>query len=390
MSKEKGSHRPLRRGYTTGACAAAAAKAAALAMISGVPIYRVQITLPAGTPLVLAVKTLQQDERSASCSVTKDAGDDPDVTHGAEMVAHIGRDAGEVDANTIEIRIRGGKGVGRVTKPGLPVAVGEWAVNPVPRSMIDREVREVLRHFGKRTRGRVFNVTLEVPEGEALAPRTLNPRLGIIGGISILGTTGIVEPISAKAWEDTVAVQINVAAACGNTAVVLTPGRSSEKAAQELFPDLPEEAFVQMGDFVASSLRISREKGMQEVIIVAMPGKMSKIAMGYGDTHYRASEMRFDDMARWARELDMKEEIAGRIARANTAREIWEFLPGGSPLYPEICRRARLACEGHTGAGITVRTVMIGYEGAVLGRAGVWGIENPKTSNHGGYRDNKR
>jgi cobalt-precorrin-5B (C1)-methyltransferase len=366
MTDDESTGQPLRQGYTTGACAAAAAKGAALAIMSGVPIYRVEILLPAGIPLVLPIDTLAQGETSASCSVIKDAGDDPDVTHKAEIVAHIQEVEEDVDEKEIKLAIVSGQGVGKVTKPGLPVAVGQAAINPVPMSMIQNEVREVLRHFGKKTRGKGFQVTIEVPKGEELALKTLNPRLGILGGISILGTTGIVEPISTSAWKETVAAQIDVALACGNKKVVLTPGRSSEKAAEELLPDLPEEAFVQMGDFVGASLGLCVEKGVEEVVVVAMPGKMSKIAMGYEDTHYKASKMRFDELGSWARDLGVDADLVERISGANTAREIWEFLPADAPLYDEICRRAKESCETFGGGKLKIETLLVGYDGGKI------------------------
>ncbi|PIW84904.1 MAG: cobalt-precorrin-5B (C(1))-methyltransferase [Nitrospirae bacterium CG_4_8_14_3_um_filter_50_41] len=366
MKNDEVSDRPLRKGYTTGACAAAAAKSAALVLVTGVPVYRIEIDLPAGGSVVLPVKTLRCDDLTASCSVVKDAGDDPDVTHGAEIMARVRKAPGEADQKGYELTIAGGEGVGRVTKPGLPIAVGEWAINPVPRSMIANEVTQVLRHFSKKCQGVRFEVTIEVPEGKNLAEKTLNPRLGILGGISILGTTGIVEPLSHKAWEETIAAQIQVAVACGNQAVVLTPGRSSEKAAEALLPGLPSEAFVQMGDFVGASLRLCSDQGVSEVTVVAMPGKMSKIAMGYEDTHYKASELRFDVLGSWAVGLGMDEGSVQRVIHANTSREIWEILPEDSPLYNEICRRARESCESLSSGKVRVKTVLIGYDGKVL------------------------
>jgi cobalt-precorrin-5B (C1)-methyltransferase len=363
---EETSPKNLRRGFTTGTCAAAAAKGATLALATGVVIHRIGITLPDGTPVVLPTKLRSRDEEAAVCSVVKDAGDDPDVTNGAEIVARVIKSSAARKKEGFDILIRGGEGVGRVTKPGLPVAVGEWAINPVPRSMIDCEVKDVLVNFPKVSDGMSFEVVIEVPEGKSLAGKTLNPRLGILGGISILGTTGIVEPISTKAWEDTVAVQIDVARACGSDTVVLTPGRSSEKVAERLFPDLSEEAFIQMGDFVASSLRRCGEKGIQRVIVVAMPGKMAKIAMGFSETHHRASELNFGDLAVWADASGMDRETARRIRGANTVREIAEFLPGDAPLYNELLRRAKHHCETHGEGKIKVDVVLIGYDGEVL------------------------
>ncbi len=356
----------LRRGYTTGSCAAAAAKGAALSLMTGVEIHRIGITLPGGVPVVLPAKLLSRTEDSAACAVIKDAGDDPDVTNGATIAGRVTMRPAEEKKDGFELTIRGGEGVGRVTKPGLPVAVGEWAINPIPRSMIEYEVKDVLVNFARMSDGKVFEVTIEVPDGEVLAEKTLNPRLGIVGGISILGTTGIVEPISTRAWEDTVAVQINVARACGCETVVLTPGRSSEKAAEGFFPELPEEAFIQMGDFVGSSLKGCAAKGVQKVIVVAMPGKMVKIAMGFPETHYRSSELDFDEFARWAEALGMEEEIVRKIRVANTVREVAGFLSHDAPLFGEILRRAVVSLKKYGGEAVEVEAILIGYDGKLL------------------------
>ncbi len=368
MGQETNGKRDLRRGYTTGTCAAAAAKGAVLAMMLDVPIHRIGIFLPRGEPIQLPVRLLEQGESASACSVIKDAGDDPDVTNGAEIIARVRKIPLEGKGGEYELSIRGGKGVGRVTKPGLPVDVGGWAINPVPMSMIRTEVLDVLINFERKSRGAGFEVVIEVPEGEELAPRTLNPRLGVIGGISILGTTGIVEPISTRAWEDTVAVQIDVAVACGVRTVVLTPGRSSERVAESLLPVLPEEAFVQMGDFVGSSLRACGKRGVERVVVVAMPGKMSKIALQYENTNYKHSELKLDRLAAWAERLGMSEPDVTAIRKANTVRRIWQVLAGDTPFYSELCRRARDFCERIGGGKFRVETILIGYDGKVLAR----------------------
>jgi len=366
MMKDRESKKELRRGYTTGSCAAAAAKGAALALMTGVEIHRIGITLPGGIPVVLPAKLLSRTEATAVCAVVKDAGDDPDVTNGAAIVAKITMRAAGEKTEGFDLTLRGGEGVGKVTKPGLPVTVGDSAINPVPRSMIEDEVKDVLINFARISDGKAFEVTIEVPEGKKLAPKTLNPRLGIVDGISILGTTGIVEPISTKAWEDTVAVQIDVARACGCETVVFTPGRSSEKAAERFHPELPEEAFIQMGDYVGSSLKGCAAKGAKKVIVVAMPGKMVKIAMGFPETHYRASELDFNAFASWAEALGMEDAIVSKIRAANTVREVTEFLPEGSPLYREILHRAVESLKKHSEGKVEVEAVLVDYHGELL------------------------
>jgi cobalt-precorrin-5B (C1)-methyltransferase len=251
MAREGG--KELRYGYTTGACAAAAAKGAAL-MLRDQKLYdEIEISLPDGTPVRFRLQGQKLTRTGATCYVVKDAGDDPDVTNGAEIHADI-----DVDFFTPHRMIlQGGAGVGRVTKPGLAIKVGEWAINPVPASMIMEGVKEVL---ALRCVPATFTITISVPNGEELARKTLNERLGILGGLSILGTTGIVKPLSSRAWTDTIDCAIDVAKASGAVVTVLSTGRTSELAAQkylasgELSPmlgKLPDEAFVMMGDHVA-------------------------------------------------------------------------------------------------------------------------------------------
>ncbi|HSC70272.1 MAG TPA: cobalt-precorrin-5B (C(1))-methyltransferase CbiD, partial [Candidatus Methylomirabilis sp.] len=214
------SGRHLRHGYTTGACAAAAAKGAALILRDQKMVDEVEINLPAGWPAVFRLHGQRLVGNTASCYVIKDAGDDPDVTNGAEIHVSIAVEF----FTSHRIVLQGGDGVGRVTKPGLAVPVGEWAINPVPRQMILEGVKEVL---AVRCIPATFTVTVSIPNGEELAKKTLNERLGIVGGLSILGTTGIVKPVSTKAWTDTIDAAIDVALACGSRTVVLSTGRTS-------------------------------------------------------------------------------------------------------------------------------------------------------------------
>ncbi|MFH1003716.1 MAG: cobalt-precorrin-5B (C(1))-methyltransferase, partial [Chloroflexota bacterium] len=266
--------RKQRSGYTTGACAAAAAKAAVLAWLGQQPVARVTISLPqnGGTRASFPVARCTFSQTEASCSVIKDAGDDPDVTDKAEIRATVS--AGDRPG----IEITGGEGVGRVTKPGLEIAVGRPAINPVPREMIIASVREAAGDYLK-TGG--IRVTISVPEGEALAKRTLNRRLGIVGGISILGTTGIVIPYSAEAYTACISQSLDVAVAAGCREAVLTTGRRSEKFAQAALPWLAEEAFIQAGDFIGHALEECAKRPLAKVTVWGMVGKMSKLAAGH-------------------------------------------------------------------------------------------------------------
>ncbi len=259
--------RRLRWGYTTGTCAAAAAKAAVLLLL-GEHVSAVEIALPDGSRHRLPVYRLRREGDQATASVIKDAGDDPDVTNRAEIVATVRRIPGSAG----EVVLRGGPGVGVVTKPGLPVPVGEAAINPVPRRMIKEAVQEALA--GKDW---ALEVVISVPRGEELARQTLNPRLGIKGGISILGTTGLVKPLSAEAWTATITSALKVARAVGLTEVVLSTGRTSEKAHQEAYA-FPEEAYILMGDFVEFALRETQRLGFSGLHLVAQWAKLLKIA----------------------------------------------------------------------------------------------------------------
>jgi cobalt-precorrin-5B (C1)-methyltransferase len=246
MTARQGQGQPLRWGYTTGACAAAAAKAATIALLWQRTVEQVEVTLPHnGKTASFRVGKCVFSDIQASSSVIKDAGDDPDVTHGAEIWATVSW------KREPDIDICGGEGVGVVTKPGLEIPVGRPAINPMPWQMIACSVGEAA---GSRLDATGIRVTISVPKGEALAKRTLNPRLGIVGGISILGTTGMVIPYSVEAYTACISQALDVAAAAGGGEVVLTTGRRSEKFAQRELTTLAEEGFIQAGDFIGYSL----------------------------------------------------------------------------------------------------------------------------------------
>ena len=376
---QRGPSTTLRTGFTTGACAAAAAKGAALMLAHQTLVHEVTLDLPAGISAIFLLQGQEFTSDAASCHVIKDAGDDPDVTNGAEVHARVaftpiplaGEEWGASEAavgNTKEIcnlppvltlprqrrdiLITGGPGIGRVTKPGLAVSPGEWAINPVPRRMIEEAAQGVLPH-------QQLHVEISIPDGEVRAKKTLNTRLGIIGGLSILGTTGIVRPISTKAWTDTIDAALDVARACGSPTVILSTGRTSELAAQryqgllltltrgdmvegevatkgklDSIPSqtaprqarrdlsLPEEAFIMMGDHVAYTLRSCSERGFLRPIIACQFAKLLKIACGHENTHAAASELDLSMLLRWATAEQVAIDIINVIGKANTAREI--------------------------------------------------------------------
>lgn len=301
-----------------------------LLLITGERLPAVEIDLPAGFRHTFELTGWQSGGLdSASCATVKDAGDDPDATHRAWIEAAVSwrKQPG--------VEIDGGRGVGRVTKPGLPMPVGEAAINPVPRQMIQQAVSEVLEEHGA---ARGLKVVISVPEGESIAQRTLNPRLGIVGGISILGTRGVVTPFSTEAYKASVVQAISVAAAAGNRQIVLTTGGSSEKYAIAMFPELPEEAFVQMGEYVGFSLEHAKAYGLRKVTLVGMAGKFSKVAQGAMLIHSRNAPVDFGFLAAVAREAGAEEKQIREIAGANTASQVVDLMTeAGNTVFLRSC-----------------------------------------------------
>jgi cobalt-precorrin-5B (C1)-methyltransferase len=324
----------LRTGWTTGTCASAAAKAATTALDTGEIQYAVEVGLPGGQRVRFPVEecTLSESPNQATAVVVKDAGDDPDVTHGARLTATV-RWRAEPG-----IELDGGVGVGVVTKPGLGLELGGPAINPVPRAMITQAVGEAvdLARCG-------VTVIISVPDGERMARKTTNARLGIIGGISILGTTGIVRPFSTASWRASVEQAISVLAAQGEDTVVLCTGGRTEKGAMKLLPHLPEVCFVEVGDFTGAALRKAVEHRLGHVVFAGMAGKLTKLAAGVLMTHYTRSKVDLALLEDVTRAAGGPEGLAGQVAAANTARhaaELWEqagLLPEAGR---ELCARA--------------------------------------------------
>ena len=328
----------LRSGYTTGACAAAAAKAAIIIARDGIVPQTVEIPFPDGSSHSFAVHDARSKRGVGFASVIKDAGDDPDVTNKAEIRAEVrlGGSIDEKDCLVLDnIRLRAGIGIGRVTKPGLAVAVGEPAINPVPRQMICEAVRQVEER-------RLVEVIISVPQGEKLAEKTLNHRLGIVGGLSILGTTGIVRPLSAKAWTATIEASLNVAWETGLREIVLSTGRTSEKGAQSML-QLPVEAYAMMGDYLEFSLRKAGEKGFATIHLVGMWAKIMKAAMQIPQTHVRHGALEPRDGAALLQKCGAEGELADKLNNSNTAREMYGHLldAGRTDIVRSICLKAR-------------------------------------------------
>ena len=354
----------LRTGFTTGACAAAAAKAAARCLVAGAPLAEIETTLPNRQRVTFALARCERDGARALCSIIKDGGDDPDCTHGAELVAEV-----ELRAEA-GVEIRGGAGVATVTKPGLGLEVGGAAINPVPRRNITEMVEQEL--VPSAFRGAV--VTISVPGGEEIAKQTTNARLGLLGGISILGTTGIVRPYSTAAFKASVAQEIDVAATAGLTALVLTTGGKSEQYAKALHPELDAQssgqAFVQVGDFIGVGVKQCARRGVTRVIVVGMMGKLSKMAAGKLQTHVAGSEVDVGFLAELAVVRGADAELAAAIRTANTARHVLELCreAGVVGITSEICERVAGHLGHHAGKGVAVEVYLVDFGGALLGR----------------------
>ncbi len=351
----------LRTGYTTGTCATAATKAALIAMITKTPTKEVVVTLPKGNTMTLAIKECKFNGNSVQCVVIKDAGDDPDVTNGAEIVSTV-----TLTDNVGIIDIDGGKGVGRVTKPGIGLDIGKPAINPTPMKMIKNVVNEVAND---QLRSNGVKVVISVPAGEELAKLTDNPRLGIIGGISILGTSGIVIPYSTGSFTASIRQGLDVAKAMGHDTVVLTTGGRSDDFAKELLK-FPEHCFVQMGDFAAYSVRQAAMKGMKKVIIAGFIGKLSKIAMGVKQTHVKGSHVDMDFLASVAREHGANDELVNEIKKANTARHVSEIVMAHklAGYFDVLCEKVCGVMKEHTKGQVEIECVMFDFDSKVIGR----------------------
>jgi cobalt-precorrin-5B (C1)-methyltransferase len=356
--------RPLRRGWTTGACATAAAKAAYAALLTGAFPDPVEIALPSGQRVAFVLATAALKDGAATAGVVKDAGDDPDVTHGALVLATVRKDAAGSG-----VTFKAGPGVGTVTLPGLPVLPGEPAINPVPREMMREAIAEVARAHGGS--GDVA-IEIAIPHGEELAAKTLNARLGILGGLSILGTTGVVVPYSCAAWIATIHQGIDVARATGVAHVAGATGRTSEAAVKTLY-GLADAAMIDMGDFVGGMLKYLRKHPVPRVTIAGGVAKITKLAQGLLDLHSARGRVALSALADVAREAGASTELAERIAQANTTAEAFAIAREDRvALGDEIARRAAAVAAGVlAGSDIALDVVIFDRDGALVGRSPV-------------------
>src|ERR687887_323512 len=333
--EEKRRRGTLKTGYTTGTSATAATKAALLALISGKAVDNIFVSLPKGGTANLKIAwTKIEGNGSSTSAVIKNAGDDPDITHGAEICSIV-----SFSDQVGKVVIDGGIGVGRVTKPGLGLEIGKAAINQTPTKMIEQAVREVA---AKKLNDNGISVIISVPKGEEIAKKTDKPRLGIIGGISILGTSGIVLPYSTASFAASIRQSLDVAIAMGTDIVVLTTGGRSEDFAKELFgKSLPDHSFVQMGDFAGYAIRQCINKKICKAIIAGFIGKLTKIAMGIKQTHVRGSHVNMEFMAKVATECNSNSAVIEEIKKANSARHVSEIINKNniSGFFDILCKK---------------------------------------------------
>ncbi|MCX6130323.1 MAG: cobalt-precorrin-5B (C(1))-methyltransferase [Proteobacteria bacterium] len=350
----------LRSGFTTGACAAAAAKAASRFFITGSQQDAVESILPNRQKVRFALARCHWDGEFALSSIIKDGGDDPDCTHGAEIIARVRL------RQQSGLKIYGGQGIAMVTKPGLGLEVGSSAINPVPRlniaEMVNLEIADSMYHGA--------DIEISCPDGEERAKKTLNARLGLLGGISILGTTGIVLPYSTAAFIASIVQAIQLAEVEGSPALVFTTGGRSEQYAMKLLPHLTESSFIQVGDYVGIALRNAVRCAFKEVYIVGMMGKLSKMADGRMMTHASASEVNMELLASIAEKHGCASNILAEIRSANTARHVLEICQanGLGNMPSMICDLTRKVCERFAREKLAVQITMVDFDGKVLGQ----------------------
>ena len=346
----------LKSGITTGTCAAAAAKAAVLAWQGFLPAS-VEIETPQGKILNVPVDFAERSETAGKACIIKDAGDDPDITHGVQVIAEV-----SVTVDQPEIVLIAGDGIGTVTLPGLQIPVGEPAINPVPRKMIAAAIRSVLaEEVGAR-------VVISIPGGEKLARRTLNPTLGIAGGLSIIGTTGIVEPMSEEAFKNSLKPQISVARAQGFDVVVMAPGKIGQDIAVQQF-GIPAAAVVQTSNFIGFMLESAVELGVKEILLFGHLGKLVKVAGGIFHTHNRMADARMETLAAYMAAEGASRQAVQAVLQCTTTEAAIPILAehGLNAVYSVLAERASLRARRFVFEELSVGTVIVSMKGELLG-----------------------
>lgn len=334
----------LKTGYTTGTCATAATKAALTALLTKENQTEISITLPNGEWIKLSIHSTILEDNLASCSVIKDAGDDPDVTNGHEIVSTV-----QLTQEHKGVRFLQGKGIGVVTLPGLGLEIGGPAINKTPRMMMKRELFKVMRHYqdklpeqGLKTG---IDVTISVPKGEEIALRTFNPKLGITGGISIIGTSGIVKPFSSEAFIASIRREMQVAKALGCRNVVVNSGAKSERFVKQQYPNLPPQAFIHYGNFIGETIIAASELGFERLTMGIMIGKAVKLAEGSLDTHSKKVVMNKEFISALAKEAGCSETTMAAIQQITMARQLWDVIPETeATFFSLIVRKCHQVC----------------------------------------------
>ena len=361
MDTDTETTKKLRTGYTTGSCATASSKAGILSIINQKKIEKIDILLPKGSDLEIKINSCEFTKDSAKCSVIKDGGDDPDVTHGAEIFVDV-----QLTNNIGEIDIDGGEGVGRVTKPGLGLEIGSAAINPTPKKMIVENVREVGEELLKKNG---VSIKVSVPKGKELGPKTDNPRIGIMGGISILGTSGIVIPYSTASFAAAIRQQISVVNTMNDDNVVLTTGGRSEDYARKII-ELPDHSFIQMGDFSGYTIKQCAKQGLKKAYVAGFIGKLAKMAAGVKQTHVKGGKVDMKFLSELAKRCDANPDTIAKILGANTARNVQEIIMEDKVegFFDEITKETYNQMRQHSEEKIPVEVILFDFDGEVLSR----------------------
>lgn len=351
----------LRKGWTTGACATAAAVAAFRALHTGTFPPSIQIELPKGQTPTFELEQQSVTDGCAVASIIKDAGDDPDVTHGAEIVVDV-----RMSQSASGVTFFAGEGVGTVTLPGLPLAVGEPAINPKPRAMIEAAIRKAAQELSVAAD---VDVKISIPGGEQLALKTMNGRLGIKGGLSVLGTTGIVIPYSCSSWIHSIHRGVDVAKAAGITHMAAATGSTSESAVAKHY-NLSDQALIDMGDFAGGLLKYLRKEPIERLTLAGGFGKLSKLAQGHLDLHSSRSRLDLDDMAARAQMVGAGSELCEKITKSNTGLEaLTHCQAAGVPIADVMAQGAREVAMATLAGGTQIEVLIYDRQGQLVGSA---------------------
>jgi len=361
----EGKKKSLRTGYTTGTCAAAATKAALTTLVNGEKLAKVNVSLPKDKHIVIDIAWIRyENEKSVTAAVIKDGGDDPDVTNGAEIWSTV-----SLSETSNKIIIDGGKGVGRVTKPGLGLEIGKAAINPTPLKMISHAIDEI---FGQQQKNRYgLSILISVPKGEEIAKKTDNPRLGIIGGISILGTTGIVIPYSTASFAASIRQSIDVSKAMGSDSVILTTGGRSEDFARSIFGNsIADHSYIQIGDFIGFSIRQCAIKKIKKAFVIGFIGKLTKMAKGVEQTHVKGSHVDMNFLAGLAIKCGANNQLVEKIKLANTARHVGELIDqyGLSIFYDVLCEEVYHHLSKYSASELQIKIILLDFNGNTIGK----------------------